>query len=173
MTKGFLKDPDRYLETYFTKFPGVWYHGDWAKVDHDQSWFLFGRSDDTIKVAGKRVGPGEVESILIEHAKVAEAAVIGAPHEVKGEGLVCFVVPMPDVEYTDELAQELKQLVGHRLGAVLRPEIVYGVKALPKTRSGKILRGTIRKQYLGQDVGDTASIEAPETLEHIKACQPR
>ncbi len=173
MTKGFLKDPDRYIETYFTKFPGVWYHGDWAKVDHDQSWFLFGRSDDTIKVAGKRVGPGEVESILIEHAKVAEAAVIGAPHEVKGEGLICFVVPMPGVEFTDELAQELKQIVGHRLGAVLRPEIVYGVKALPKTRSGKILRGTIRKQYIGQDVGDTASIEAPETLEHIKACKPR
>ncbi|MGC5220774.1 AMP-binding enzyme, partial [Escherichia coli] len=84
MTKGFLGDRERYLDTYFSKFPGVWYHGDWAKIDEDGSWFLFGRSDDTIKVAGKRVGPGEVESILVEHPKVAEAAVIGVPHEIKG-----------------------------------------------------------------------------------------
>jgi acetyl-CoA synthetase len=168
MTKGFLKDPERYIETYFTKFPGVWYHGDWAKVDNDGSWFLFGRSDDTIKVAGKRVGPGEVESILVEHAKVAEAAVIGVPHEVKGEGLVCFVVTMPGTEFGDDLAKELKALVGERLGAVLRPEVVLGVKALPKTRSGKIVRGTIRKQYLGQPVGDTTSIDNPDALEFIK-----
>lgn len=167
MTKGFLKDPDRYIETYFSKFPGVWYHGDWAKVDPDGSWFLFGRSDDTIKVAGKRVGPGEVESILVEHPKVAEAAVIGVPHEVKGEALVCFVVPNPGIEFGDELAKELKESVGKRLGAVLRPEKVTGVKALPKTRSGKIVRGTIRKKYLGQPVGDTATLDNPEALEFI------
>ncbi|HEY9774026.1 MAG TPA: AMP-binding protein [Planktothrix sp.] len=171
MTKGFLKDPDRYIETYFTKFPGVWYHGDWAKVDDDSSWFLYGRSDDTIKVAGKRVGPGEVESILVEHASIAEAAVIGVPHEVKGEALVCFVVTNPNIEFCEALEKELKQLVGQRLGAVLKPEIITGIKALPKTRSGKIVRGSIRKQYLGQPVGDTASIENPDALDLIKPPQ--
>lgn len=169
MTKGFLKDPERYIETYFSKFPGVWYHGDWAKVDEDGSWFLFGRSDDTIKVAGKRVGPGEVESILIEHEKVAEAAVIGVPHEVKGEGLVCFIVKMKDCEGED-LEKELKEMVGHRLGAVLRPEKIFGVPALPKTRSGKILRGSIRRKYLGEPVGDLSSVENPDAFEGIGHC---
>ena len=167
MTKGFLKAPDRYLETYFSKFPGVWYHGDWAKVDEDGSWFLFGRSDDTIKVAGKRVGPGEVESILIEHEKIAEAAVIGVPHEIKGEGLVCFVVPMPGITFNPELEKELVAVVGQRLGSVLKPEKILSVPALPKTRSGKIVRGSIRRQYLGEPVGDTSSIENPDALQHI------
>ncbi len=167
MTKGFLKDPERYIETYFSKFPGVWYHGDWAKVDEDGSWFLFGRSDDTIKVAGKRVGPGEVESVLVEHEKVAEAAVIGVPHDVKGEGLVCFAVLMADVKPSSELAQEIRELVAHRLGPVLRPEVVHFVKALPKTRSGKIVRGTIRRKYLGEAPGDLSSLDNPEALELI------
>jgi len=167
MTKGFLKDPERYIETYFTKFPGVWYHGDWAKVDNDGSWFLFGRSDDTIKVSGKRVGPGEVESILVEHPLVAEAAVIGVPHEIKGEGLVCFVVLMAGATFNSELEQELKKMIGHRLGAVLKPESLVDVSALPKTRSGKIVRGSIKRQYLGQPVGDTSSIENPEALQQI------
>lgn len=167
MTKGFLKDPERYIETYFSKFPGVWYHGDWAKVDEDGSWFLFGRSDDTIKVAGKRVGPGEVESVLVGHEKVAEAAVIGVPHEVKGEGLVCFVVLMAETKETSELAKEIRELVAHRLGPVLRPEVVHFVKALPKTRSGKIVRGTIRRKYLGGEPGDLSSLDNPEALEFI------
>ena len=168
MTKGFLGDPQRYIDTYFTKFPGVWYHGDWAKQDRDGSWFLFGRSDDTIKVAGKRVGPGEVESILIEHAKIAEAAVIGVPHEIKGEALVCFVVPMPGVELNDALYKELRLMVGERLGAVLRPDTIIGVMALPKTRSGKIVRGTIRKNYLGETSLDVSSIDNPDALEFVK-----
>ncbi len=170
MTKGFLNDPDRYIETYFSKFPGVWYHGDWAKVDNDGSWFLFGRSDDTIKVAGKRVGPGEVEAALIEHAKVAEAAVIGVPHEIKGETLVCFIVTMPDCELDESLKSELKRLVGERLGPTLRPDTLYSVKALPKTRSGKIVRGSIRRRYLGDVLGDTSSIENPEALDSVGAC---
>lgn len=169
MTKGFLKDAERYIETYFSKFPGVWYHGDWAKVDEDGSWFLFGRSDDTIKVAGKRVGPGEVESILVEHEDVAEAAVIGIPHEVKGEALVCFVVAMPGASVGDEWKEKLRKLVGERLGPVLRPDRVHVVKALPKTRSGKIVRKSIRLQYLGQSPGDLSSVENPDALEAIGA----
>ncbi|MBX9667607.1 MAG: AMP-binding protein [Candidatus Obscuribacterales bacterium] len=164
MTKGFLKDPDRYIETYFSKFPGVWYHGDWAKCDEDESWFLFGRSDDTIKVAGKRVGPGEVESVLVEHKDVAEAAVIGVPDDVKGEALVCFVVLMPGKSASTELTKELRDLVAHKLGPVMRPEVIHTVGALPKTRSGKIVRRTIRAMYLGEPTGDLSSVENPDAL---------
>ncbi len=167
MTKGFLKDPDRYVETYFSKFEGVWYHGDWAKRDEDDSWFLFGRSDDTIKVAGKRVGPGEVESVLVEHIDVAEAAVIGVPHELKGEGLVCFVVLIPNKQEQKSLEQDLRSLVADKLGAVMRPETIHVVKALPKTRSGKIVRRSIRAKYLGESAGDLSSVENPDALDAI------
>lgn len=167
MTKGFLKDPDRYLDTYFSRFPDIWYHGDWAKVDEDGSWFLFGRSDDTIKIAGKRLGPGEVESILVEHPEVAEAAAIGVPHAVKGEGLVCFVVLLPGKDSSSEMQKELRDLIGSKLGNPLKPEAVHFVAALPKTRSGKIVRGTIRKKYLGEDPGDLASVENKDALDYI------
>lgn len=167
MTKGFLKDPQRYVDTYFSRFPQVWYHGDWAKVDHDGNWFLYGRSDDTIKVAGKRVGPGEVESILIEHPAVAEAAAIGVPHVVKGETIVCFVLPTPGNKPSESLAKELLDSVAKHLGGPLRPDSLHFVTALPKTRSGKIVRGSIRKKYLGEPVGDLSSIENPDALESI------
>ncbi len=169
MTRGFLKDPGRYEDTYFSKYPGIWYHGDWARKDSDGSWFLFGRSDDTIKVAGKRVGPGEVESVLVEHAEIAEAAVIGVPHEVKGECLVCFVVLMPSSTYSAEMQAELREMVGHRLGPVLRPDTIIPVQALPKTRSGKIVRASIKRKYLGEPVGDLSSVENPDALEQIKS----
>lgn len=167
MTKGFLKDPDRYIDTYFSRFPEIWYHGDWAKVDEDGFWFLFGRSDDTIKIAGKRLGPGEVESVLVEHPKVAEAAAIGVPHAVKGEGLVCFVVLMPGVQGDQSLENELRELVGHKMGHPMRPESVHFTPALPKTRSGKIVRGTIRRKYLGEDPGDLSSVENKDALDLI------
>ena len=167
MTKGFLKDPDRYIETYFSKWPDIWYHGDWAKVDEDGMWFLFGRSDDTIKISGKRLGPGEVESVLVEHPSVAESAVIGVPHAIKGEGIVCFVVTRPGIEGNDELASEIIKHVAHKMGGSMKPEAVHFVPALPKTRSGKIVRGSIRRKYLGESAGDTSSIENPDALEHI------
>lgn len=173
MTKGFLNDPDRYIETYFSKFPGIWYHGDWAKVDEDGYWFLFGRSDDTIKVAGKRVGPGEVEAALIEHAGVAEAAAIGVPHPVKGEGIVCFVVRTEGQRLAGDLARELIDLVGRRLGGPLKPEAIHFVSSLPKTRSGKIVRGTIRRKYLGEDTGDLSSVENPDSLKQFEGLLPQ
>jgi len=172
MTKGFLGDPDRYMETYFSKFPGVWYHGDWAKIDDDGAWFLFGRSDDTIKVAGKRVGPGEVESILVEHAGVAEAAVVGVPNELKGEALACFVVLMPNQKESEDLKKELREMVAHRLGPVMRPETIHCVQALPKTRSGKIVRRAIRGTYLGEPSGDVSSVENVDALELIAKVAP-
>ncbi|MBW2305352.1 MAG: AMP-binding protein [Deltaproteobacteria bacterium] len=170
-TKSFLKDDERYIETYFSRWPEVWYHGDWALVDEDGFWFLHGRSDDTIKVAGKRTGPAEVEAALIEHPAVSEAAAIGVPHAIKGEGVVCFVVLQPGVEPGEELRQELKGQVVKFLGKTLRPDDLKFVNALPKTRSAKIVRGTIKKKYLGEDLGDIASIENPEALDEIDAAR--
>lgn len=167
MTKGFLKDPQRYIDTYFSKFPDMWYHGDWAKVDEDGSWFLFGRSDDTIKVAGKRIGPGEVESALVEHADVMEAAAIGVPHPIKGEGIVCFAVLRPGLKASETLSTELVKLVADKLGHSVKPEVVHFVDTLPKTRSGKIVRGSIRRKYLGEPAGDLSSVENPDALDRI------
>ena len=170
MTKGFLKDDERFIETYFSRWPNVWYHGDWARLDEDGQWYLFGRSDDTINVAGKRVGPAEVEAALIGHPAVVEAAVIGAPHPIKGEGLCCFVVLNAGHEPTDALRETLKEETVKYLGKSLRPDEVKFVEALPKTRSAKIVRGAIKKIYLGEDPAniDTSSIEAPEFLYAIK-----
>jgi acetyl-CoA synthetase len=167
MTKGFLGDRERYLDTYFSRWPNVWYHGDWAKIDDEGFCFLYGRSDDTVKVAGKRVGPGEVEAALLEHPAVAEAAAIGVPHDIKGETLVCFVVTTPNQKQSPELQKELLDQVAKRLGGPLRPEAVHFVNALPKTRSGKIVRGSIRKTYLGEPSGDLSSVENPDALEAI------
>jgi len=168
MTKGFLKDPDRYLETYFSKFgPTVWYHGDWAKIDEDGYWFLYGRSDDTIKVAGKRVGPAEVEGALIAHPQVSEAAAIGVPHELKGETVVCFVVLKPGNTASEPLREELREQVVKHLGKTLKPEALKFVKMLPKTRSAKIVRGAIRRRFLNQPVGDVSTVENPDAIEEI------
>jgi acetyl-CoA synthetase len=168
MTKGFLGDPDRYLETYFSRFgPDVWYHGDWAKVDEDGFWFLYGRSDDTIKVAGKRVGPAEVEGALIEHPAVAEAAAIGVPCDLKGETVACFVVLKPGFAASEPLREELRNQVVKHLGKTLKPEVLKFVRMLPKTRSAKIVRGAIRRRWLNQPVGDVASVENPDALEEI------
>jgi acetyl-CoA synthetase len=167
MTKGFLNDPQRYLDTYFSKWNDVWYHGDWAKVDEDGFWFLYGRSDDTIKVAGKRTGPAEIEAALIEHEAVAEAAAIGVPHDIKGEGVVCFVVLNPSYKADEKLREELKAQVVKHLGKTLKPEAVKFVKGLPKTRSAKIVRGVIKKKYLGENLGDISSVENHDMIEEI------
>jgi acetyl-CoA synthetase len=164
MTRSFLNDDARYLDTYFSRFPGVWYHGDWARQDEDGQWFLYGRTDDTFKVAGKRVGPGEVEGALAAHPAVSEAAVIGVPDDIKGTALVGFVTFKPGRSATGD---ELVALVTRRLGKPLAPREVHPLPAIPKTRSGKIVRGAITRVFLGQSPGDVASIENPEALEAI------
>ena len=170
MTKGFLNDPDRYIDTYFSRFgPDVWFHGDWAYVDQDGFWYLRGRADDTIKVSGRRTGPAEVEAALIEHPAVSEAVAIGVPHEIKGEALVCFAVLHPGHDESEQLRQELKQQIVAAMGKTMRPEDVRFVSALPKTRSGKIVRGVIKRAYLGEDPGDLSSVENPNTLEGIQS----
>ena len=168
LTKGFLNDRERYLATYFERFgEDVWYHGDWAFVDDDGFWFLQGRSDDTVNVAGKRVGPAEVEAAIVEHPLASEAAAVGVPDELKGEDIVVFVVLKPDVEETEALRGELSDAVVGHLGKTLRPKAVRFVDALPKTRSAKIVRGAIKRRWLGEAVGDTASIENPDALEAV------
>ncbi len=167
MTKGFLNDPERYLDTYFSRWPEVWYHGDWAMVDEEGFWYLYGRSDDTIMVAGKRVGPAEVESALLRNPAVVEAVAIGVPHKVKGEAIVCFAVLSPDAEPTDPLRAALSEEVVEVLGKSMAPEAVLFVEAIPKTRSAKILRASIRRKYLGESVGDVSSVENPDAFEAI------
>jgi acetyl-CoA synthetase len=168
MTRGFWRDPERYLETYWSRIPGVWVHGDWAEID-DGQWFIRGRSDDTLKVAGKRVGPAEVESAATAHSAVQEAAAIGVPHEVKGEAIVVFVVPRPGVEIDDALAEEVRQTIASQLGAALRPQRVVWVRDLPKTRNAKIMRRVIRAAYLGLPPGDVTALENPAAVEEIAA----
>jgi acetyl-CoA synthetase len=171
MTRGFWGDRDRYLATYWSRFPGVWVHGDWAYVADDGLWYVLGRSDDTIKVAGKRLGPAEVESVLVDNPAVAESAAIGVPDELKGEALVCFVVLRPGRDATPELAARLMDEVAAALGRPLRPRSVNFVSDLPRTRNGKILRRVVRSTYLGQDPGDLSALENPAALDAIGAAR--
>jgi len=171
MTQGFWKDPARYEETYWSRWPNVWVHGDWAFVDADGFWFIQGRSDDTLKIAGKRLGPAEVESVLVGHPAVAEAGVVGVPHEVKGEAIVCFVVLRPDSTPSETLRAELAERVAKQMGKALKPQRVLFTRDLPKTRSAKIMRRVIRATYLGNEPGDLSSLENPVAIKAITEAQ--
>jgi acetyl-CoA synthetase len=171
MTRGFWRDRQRYLDAYWSRFPGVWVHGDWAAIDADGQWTILGRSDDTIKVAGKRLGPAEVESILVNHPAVAEAAAVGVPHEVKGSEVVCFCVLAPGAEASEDLRDELRDKVAAELGKPLRPKEIWFVRDLPKTRNAKVMRRVIRSAYLGNDPGDVSSLVNPEAVQEISQRQ--
>jgi acetyl-CoA synthetase len=147
----------------------VWVHGDWASIDEDGFWFLHGRSDDTLSVACKRIGPAEVESALASHSLVVESAAVGVPHEVKGETIWCFVVTIPDMDRGDALADELAGVVADRLGKSFKPSRVIFVDELPKTRSAKIVRRAIRAAAIGDDPGDLSSLENPDSLNAIRS----
>ncbi len=167
MTRGFWNDPARYLATYWSRWPDVWTHGDWASIDADGFWFLHGRSDDTLKVSGKRVGPAEVESAAVSHPAVAEAAAVGIPHEVKGESIWCFVVLAPGFAPSDELATAIRAEVAAELGKSFAPDEVRFVRDLPKTRSAKVVRRAIRARLLEEDPGDLSTLENPSALDEI------
>lgn len=169
MTRGFWQDNDRYVETYWSRFPGVWMHGDWAEVDDDGFWYIRGRSDDTLKVAGKRIGPAEVESAVVAHAAVQEAAAIGVPDELKGECIVVFAILRPGNDGSPALAESVRQEVSRQLGGSMRPKTVLFVADLPKTRNAKIMRRVIRAAYLGLPTGDLTSLENPAAVEQIAA----
>ena len=167
MTRGLWHDPERYLETYWSRYPGVWWHGDFASIAADGQWFLHGRSDDTIKLAGKRLGPAEVETVVVGHAAVVEAAAVGVPDAVKGEALWVFVVVAPGVDANDALRAELTTLVTDHLGSSFRPSAVRFTTALPKTRSAKVLRRAIRSVVTGAAPGDLSGLEDPGTLDAV------
>jgi acetyl-CoA synthetase len=166
MTRGFWKDPGRYETTYWARWPGVWVHGDWAAIDSDGMWYILGRSDDTIKVGGKRLGPAEVESILVEQ-EVIEAAAVSVPDAMKGSVVVCFCVLRPGASPIESLQQAMRQRVIEELGKPLAPKTFLFVPDLPKTRNAKVMRRVIRAAYLGEDLGDISSLVNPESLEAI------
>ena len=168
MTRGFWKDPDRYEETYWSNLPGVWVHGDFAAIDNDGLWYILGRSDDTIKIAGKRLGPAEVESVLVEHPTVTESAAIGVPDAAKGQALVCFCVLGSGHTASEALAEDLKTFVATRLGKPLRPKAIEFLGDLPKTRNAKVMRRLIRATYLDEPPADLSSLENPAAVEEVR-----
>ncbi|MHB8603854.1 MAG: AMP-binding protein [Thermoplasmatota archaeon] len=167
MTRGLWKAPDRYIETYFSRWPDLWYHGDFASIDADGEWYLHGRSDDTIKIAGKRVGPAEVESALVDTGAVSEAAAVGIPDAVKGEVVHAFCILKPGNTAGPALEARLREAVEHALGKSFRPAGIHFVADLPRTRNGKILRRGVRAKAMGKDAGDLSSLGNPEALEKI------
>ena len=164
MTRGIWGDDERYLDTYWRRFPGVWTHGDWASIDADGYWYLHGRSDDTLNIAGKRIGPAELESAAIGSGIVSEAAAVGIPHEVKGEVAWVFCVATPG-QRAGRRAR--RGAVTDVLGKAFKPDRILWVGALPKTRSAKIVRRAVRARALGKDPGDVSSLENPESLDEI------
>jgi acetyl-CoA synthetase len=168
MTRGLYRDLERYLETYWSRYPGVWWHGDFARVSEDGQWFLHGRSDDTIKVAGKRLGPAEVETVVVARPQVLEAAAVGVPDELKGEALWIFVVPSSGVEPDTALRADIIAGVVDSLGPSFKPAEVCFTSALPKTRSAKVLRRAIRAVVTGTEAGDLSGLEDPAAIDAIR-----
>jgi len=168
MLRGLYKDPESYKSYYWTKFPEVYLAGDIARKDEDGYFWIQGRADDVLKISGHRIGNSEVESALVSHEKVAEAAVIGKPHEIKGESIVAYVVLKEDVAPSDELRIELIEHVAKEIGKIARPDEVWFVNDVPKTRSGKIMRRVVRAVALGSPPGDISTLTNPEAVEGIK-----
>jgi acetyl-CoA synthetase len=168
MTNGIWKDPDRYRETYWSRFPDTWVHGDFAEIDSDGYWYIRGRSDDTLNVAGKRIGPAELESAAVAHPAVREAAAIGVPHRTKGDSAVVFVVPVSNERVGDGVEEDIRRSIGDQLGAALRPERVIIVDDLPRTRNAKIMRRVIRAAWLDLPQGEMSALENPAATEAIR-----
>ena len=159
MMRTIYKDPDRYVQTYWTKFPGVYFAGDSARRDKDGYFWIIGRVDDVIKVSGYRLGTAELESALVSHPAVAEAAVIGLPHEIKGTAIHAYVILKAGQEASDALVEELRQYIAHEVGPIAKPEKINFVPSLPKTRSGKIMRRVLKARARGLDEGDLSTLE--------------
>jgi acetyl-CoA synthetase len=169
MTRGFWDEPDRYLATYWSRFEDTWVHGDWASVDEDGFWYLHGRSDDTLNIAGKRIGPAEIESVAVALEEVIMAAAIGVPDEIKGESIALYLVPAPGVRPDDDLTARVVEACDHALGKAFRPKSVEWVSDLPRTRSQKIMRRVVKAVAMGKDPGDLTSLENPQALEGLRA----
>jgi len=159
MLRTIYKDPDRYVKQYWSKNPGLYTTGDSAKRDKDGYFWIIGRVDDVIKVSGYRLGTAEIESALVSHPAVAEAAVIGLAHEVKGQAIYAYCILRAGITPSLELAEELKQHVGKHMGPIAKPEQVNIVDKLPKTRSGKIMRRVLKARAQGLPEGDVSTLE--------------
>jgi acetyl-CoA synthetase len=171
MTRGFWNDDDgeRYRQAYWSRWPDTWVHGDWALVDDGGHWWILGRSDDTINVAGKRLGPAEFESVLVDHPAVVEAGVVGVPHPIKGAEVVCFCILGPGFASDADLEALLSDTVVAELGRPMRPARILFVDDLPRTRSAKVMRRVLRAAYLDEDLGDTTSLVNPEAVEAVRS----
>ncbi|GAB4399478.1 MAG: AMP-binding protein [Anaerolineales bacterium] len=169
MTRGFWRDPQRYMDTYWSRWQNVWVHGDFAAIDSDGLWYILGRSDDTLKIAGKRVGPAEVESLAVAHPEVQEAAAIGIPDELKGSALVVFCVLKPGFTPCEDLTADLNARIIAGMGKPMAPKAIHYVPDLPKTRNAKVMRRMIRAAYLGLELGDTSALVNPESLAPIQS----
>jgi acetyl-CoA synthetase len=162
-------DPERYVETYWKRFPGMYFTGDGARRDADGYFWIMGRVDDVINVAGHRLGTMEIESALVSHPRVAESAVVGRPDELKGQAVVAFVTVQQGVPATDALRAELKEHVAKEIGALARPDEIRFSDALPKTRSGKIMRRLLRDIAAGREtLGDTTTLEDYSVLAKLR-----
>ncbi len=168
ITRGFWGDDDRYLATYWNRWPDIWVHGDWASVDEDGFWYLHGRSDDTLNVAGKRIGPAEIESAVVAHPDVVMAAAIGIPDPMKGESIAVFAVPTAEPRRQGDIVAEIAASIMDHLGKAFRPAVVELVTDLPRTRSAKIMRRVVRARALGEEAGDLTSLENPDAVAAIR-----
>jgi len=168
LTRSLWRDDERYLESYWSTFRGLWRQGDWAYRDEDGFWYIRGRSDDTLKIAGKRTGPSEIEGLLTGGGKVAEAAVVGVPDPVKGQAVGCIVTLMPGLEWNEALRSELERLVVTGLGPPFRPKFILPVSELPKTRNMKVMRRVVRAACLGEEPGDLSSLVNPAAVSEIR-----
>jgi acetyl-CoA synthetase len=164
-------DHQRMVDTYFRHYPGYYFTGDGATRDADGYYWITGRVDDVLNVSGHRMGTAEVESALVLHADIAEAAVVGYPHDIKGQGIYCFVTPMDGVEPSEELRKELVQLCASEIGAIAKPDVIQWAPGLPKTRSGKIMRRILRKIAENEvgNLGDTSTLADPSVVDHLVA----
>ena len=167
ITRDFWGDDDRYFGTYWGRWPDTWVHGDWASIDADGFWYLHGRSDDTLNIAGKRIGPAEIESAVVAHPDVVMAAAVGVPHPVKGEAIAVYAVTTGTSDDSDDLLTELSDLVVASLGKAFCPIAMRLVDDLPRTRSAKIMRRVVRARALGEDTGDLTSLENPAAVDAI------
>ena len=171
MLRTIWGDDDRYVQTYFSKWPGrpdLYFPGDGAKRDDDGYFWILGRVDDVLNVAGHRIGTMEVESALVEHPAVAEAAVVGKTHELKGQALACFVTLRDGRVASPELREELREFVAKKIGALARPDDILFSADLPKTRSGKIMRRLLRDIAEGRALGDTTTLADPNVVASLK-----
>jgi acetyl-CoA synthetase len=175
MTQGLWKEPERYLETYWSRWPSIWLNGDRAIRYEDGSWELLGRSDDVLKIAGKRLGPVEVESVAIDSGQVVLAAAVGIPDPIRGQAIALVIVPSPTagIDDHDALAHAISDLVADTLGKPFRPAVVLVVDALPLSRSGKVHRRAVRAWLTGTDPGDVSTIANLDAKDVIIAARKR